>query len=304
MKYVNFMSSVIVGFIAVVFLLFVFSGVVGVIGPALGYFPVLGYSELQGDAWDRLLATPSLVPMLGLSLWVGVLSTFLSLLLAFGTVTVLWGTPRWQTISRWLSPFLATPHVALAFGFSFLIIPSGLLVRLLVLFTGWEYPPDWHTAQDPFALSLVVLLVLKETPFLVFMMMAALERLPVKPILNVGQSLGYQLWACWMKLIWPQLYSLIRLPVFTVLAFSISVVDIALVLGPTNPPLFSVQVFQWLQSPDLSMQLPAAAGSLLLAMLIILAILSFYLMEKIIRRYGTTLVIQWSPGPAGKSSDL
>ena len=293
--------SLSVGAIVVIFLVPILAGIACVVMPALGYLPALGCTQLTLTAWQTLLSTPALVEMLGLSVWVGIASTLFSLLLALSVVSAMWGNRSWQQLTRWLSPMMAAPHVALAFGLSFLIIPSGLLGRVLAPVADWQYPPGWQTTQDSFGISLIVLLLLKETPFLVFMLMAALERLPVRKTLYVGQILGYQPWASWLKLLWPQLYPMIRLPVFTVLAFSLSVVDIALILGPDSPPVFSVQVFQWLQDADLSMQLPAAAGSLMLAMLVLAAILFFLLLETFIAKYGR----QWlSAGGRGEQTIL
>ena len=46
------------------------------------------------------------------------------------------------------------------------------------------------------------------------------------------------------------LYRQIRLPLYAVLAFALSVVDMALVLGPSAPPVLAVQVLRWLTDPD------------------------------------------------------
>ena len=270
-----------IGAIAVIFLLPVAAGIVNVFLPAFGYLPALGHTNFDWHAWQAMLATPGLLEMMGLSLWVGIISTLVSLLLALGFVSSAWGTKSWQHTTKWLSPIMATPHVALAFGLSFLIIPSGFLGRLIAPLAGWQYPPDWQTVQDPLGLSMIGLLILKETPFLIFMLMGAIERLPVRSTMDIAQSLGYQPWISWMKLLWPRLYPMIRMPVFTVLAFSVSVVDVALILGPNSPPVFSVQILQWLQDPDLTSQFLAAAGSLGLAALVLLAIGIFLGLEKL-----------------------
>ncbi|MCV5663386.1 ABC transporter permease, partial [Escherichia coli] len=49
-----------------------------------------------------------------------------------------------------------------------------------------------------------------------------------------------------------------------VLAYSLSVVDVALIIGPTNPPTFAVLVWQWFNDPDLSLLPRAAAGAVML----------------------------------------
>ncbi len=263
----------------------ILAGIGGVLVSAFGYMPVLGFEQINLYAWKALFHTSELWTMLGLSLGSGVLATTVSVLLALGFVSSAWNSQYWNRAQKWLSPMMAAPHVALGFGLAFVLMPSGLLARLLAPLAGWSNPPLWQTTQDSYGLSLTLLLIMKETPFLIFMLMAAVSQLPVKQIMKVGGSLGYQPWMIWLKLLWPQMYPMIRLPVFTVLAYSISVVDIALVLGPTNPPMFSVQILQWLQNPDLNQRLVAAAGSLLLLVLVLLGISVFIIVEWMIRKY-------------------
>jgi putative thiamine transport system permease protein len=61
----------------------------------------------------------------------------------------------------------------------------------------------------------------------------------------------------------PALYRQIRLAVLAVLAFSTSVVDVALILGPTTPPPLAVRILSWQHDPDLSQHFVAAAGAVL-----------------------------------------
>lgn len=258
-------------------------GLASVLLPAFGYMPVIGFDTFNGSPWQALLDTPQLWQMLRLTLGTSIAATLVSLFISFGLISSIWGTSLWHKVQRWLSPMMAVPHVALAFGLSFVLMPSGFLARILAGPVGWESPPGWHIVQDSWGISYTLLLILKETPFLVFMMMSAVGQLPAEKTLKLGYSLGYQRWTIWQKLLWPCLYPIIRLPVYTVLAFSVSVVDIPLILGPTNPPLFSVQILQWLQDYDLAMQLQAAAGSILLMFLVMLIIGLFYLCEKVLK---------------------
>lgn len=272
--------------ITALFLLPVLAGLGSVILPAFHYMPALGFETFSLYPWKALLTTPKLAEMLFLSLGTSVLSTLLSLLIALGVVSSLWGTRLWHKTQRWLSPAMAVPHVALAFGIAFVLMPSGLVARFIAVIAGWEFPPNWQTVQDPYGLSLILLLVIKETPFLIFMIAAAIVQLPVAATLRLGSSLGFQPGVIWLKLIWPQLYPMIRLPGYAVLAFSVSVVDIALIIGPTNPPTFAVQILQWIQDPDLASRLLSASGSVLLLLLVVLVISIFFLVEFLLSRKG------------------
>ena len=69
----------------------------------------------------------------------------------------------------------------------------------------------------------------------------------------MARSLGYGPVQAWLKVVLPQVYPQIRLPVYAVLAYALSVVDMAIVLGPTTPPTLA-PVFRWFQDPDLGMR--------------------------------------------------
>ncbi len=266
--------------VAVLFLAPVVVGVSGAFLPAFGYIPELGQQEFNLNAWWQLIETPGLARMLNLTLTSGIGATFLSLIIAFSFVSAAWNHRWWIQAERWLSPILSAPHVAYAVGFSFLLMPSGMLARMLASLTGWTSPPAWETVQDSAGISLMLILILKEAPFLVLMLMAAVNQIAVNESLRAGQSLGYQPWMVWVKVIWPQLYQRIRFSLLTILVFSLSVVDIAIVMGPSTPPTFAVQVLNWFRNPDLDFQSLASAGSLFLMFIVMAVIAALYLLER------------------------
>ena len=268
-----------------VFLSPVLIGLGGTWLPAFGFLPSLGSEQLSLNPYLDLLAHPSVPGALRATLFSGLSATLLSLLLTLWITIHIYGTGLWTLLVRSLAPLLAIPHAAFALGFSFLIAPSGWLIRLVSPgLTGFAYPPNWTTAGDPLGVSLTLTMVLKEVPFLLLMTIGALNQLDIKRTVWVGRSLGYQRYLIWLKLIIPQLYPLIRLPVLTVLAYSLSVVDLALIIGPTLPPPLAVLIDQWFNEPDLSMRFIGAAGATLLFLLIIVCIIFFLLAELFIKR--------------------
>lgn len=212
-----------------------------------------------------LLAQPGLWHSAGLSLWIAAASSlgallFTALLLAQGDGS------RWmRALRRLLSPLLALPHVAFAIGFAFLLAPSGWLLRLLSpALTGFELPPDWQTLRDPLGLGLILALILKETPFLLLMALAALEPARVARQQWLGQTMGFGAPQIWWRLLLPALWPALRLPLYAVAAYGLAVVDLALLLGPDAPPPLAVRLWLWYQDPDLLWRGASASGALLL----------------------------------------
>ncbi len=234
-----------------------------------------------GNGLQVLLSDPRFVPAIMLSLKTGLAATALVLLLTMLTLVCAHGTRLWQWLMAFLPPLLAVPHAAMAVGLVFLISPSGWLVRLFSpSVTGLERPPRSWVIPDSDGWSLVLGLVLKEAPFLLMAAAAHLSTINVSDSLKIGRTLGYSPARCWSRLVLPQLYARIRLTLFIILAFNFSVVDMAILLGPGNPPTFSVFLLSLVNEPG--SRAAASAGALFLALGVVSCIALVLIVERVI----------------------
>ena len=239
-------------------------GLAGVLLPAFGLMPALGGHVLTLDHWAALFGQPGLWRSVLVSLFSGLVTTVVSLGIVLLFLAGCGGTRLYGWVRRAVSPLLSVPHAAAAFGLAFLIAPSGLLVRAVSPWiTGWDRPPDVLILHDSWGLAMMAGLVVKEIPFLLLMSLAALPQVDPARRLAVALTLGYRPVTAWLKALAPGLYPLIRLPVYAVIAYASSTIDVALILGPTNPPTLSVAVLRWFNAPDLSMRFVASAGAVL-----------------------------------------
>lgn len=278
------------------------AGLVGTWLPAFGILPALGGTEFTLDPWRRLFAEPGLGASLTLTLGTGFAATLASLGLVLAFLASCHGRRPAALVRRLLSPLLAVPHVAVAIGFAFLASPSGWAARILSPWaTGWDRPPDIATAPDPFGIALVCGLVLKEVPFLLLVTLAALGQVPAGRSLAVARSLGYGPATAWMKTVLPQIWPQIRLPVYAVLAYSLSVVDMALVLAPGTPPPLAPRILRWFNDPDLGRHFMAAAGASLQFLLVGGSIGVFYGVERLTARLGRRWVAAGGRGHSGRA---
>ncbi len=258
-------------------------GLVGVVLPAFGWLPVLGGDSLSLEPWRQLAAQPGIGMSVVVSLLAGLATTAIAL-----TVVMLFlagaGNGRvYQWVRRAVSPLLSMPHAAAAFGIAFLIAPSGLIARFLSPWaTGWERPADLLIVHDTLGLSMMLGLVVKEIPFLLLMSLAALPQIDPARRVAVARSLGYRPVTAWLKAVAPSLYPLIRLPVYAVIAFSSSVVDVSLILGPTNPPTLAVSIIRWFHDPMLETRFLASAGAVLQLGVTGLAMGLWWLAERVV----------------------
>lgn len=236
-------------------------------------------AALDPGAWAGLRADLQWPRALAMTLWTGVAATALSVALTAWLLAGSFPGPLWQRSVRVLSPMLAVPHAAFAIGLAFLIAPSGWLLRLLSPWaTGFEAPPPWPTTQDPWGLGLIAVLVAKEVPFLLWAAASQLQRADtatrLERELDAARSMGYTRQAAWWRVLWPQLWPRLNGPLIAVLAYSLTVVDMALVIGPTSPPTLAVLAWQWLLDADPGLNAQGAAAAWLLAALVGLAALA------------------------------
>ncbi|MEJ2763734.1 thiamine ABC transporter permease [Photobacterium sp. MCCC 1A19761] len=246
-------------------------GVLGILIPAFSWLPALGMTTPKVQAFTTVLHWPGLSAAIGLTLFTGLGSTLLAAMFCFVILKRYWGSRRWQFLEHTLSPMLAMPHVAFAIGFAFTFSPTGWLFRLLEFF-GFNTDGWFSLIQDPYGLGLMVALAIKETPFLLLMSIAVLQQIQVSRLLAVSAGLGYSRHESWIKVILPQWLPGMRLPIFAVTAYGLSVVDVALILGPTRPPTLAVLVWQWFNEPDLTLLPRAAVGALLLLAIALLTL--------------------------------
>ena len=277
-NHLNFFPAVTLG----CFLSAIVAGLISTWLQSFGYLPAIGFQKPSLKPWFDLVSHPSFTGALTATLvsgWGAVCGTLAitTSLLAFN-----YNNRFWKFLDRTLAPLLAVPHAAFAIGFLFLAVPSGWILRLLSPeVTGFLRPPTYGIMKDAYGLGLMTALVIKEVPFLVFMSLSALSRIDTKGSLAIGRSLGYDTSQVWVKIILPQLYPKIRLSAFAIMAYSLSVVDIAQILGPTTPPTLAVQVFRWCNDPDVGFRIIGAAGAICILLVVVASIGVMMLFEEV-----------------------
>jgi putative thiamine transport system permease protein len=226
----------------------------------------VGAQMLDAAAWQALWADPQTGRAWGMTLWTGLASTALAWItvahvLASGFIR--------QQLGRWLShlpALLATPHAAMAIGLVLWLSPSGWALRLVSPgLSGFDAPPPWFTTQDPWGLGLILALWLKEVPFLLWVAATQMQREDLRRRWQaeyaLAQTLGRTPAQAFAQIIWPQLAPRLRWPLLAVLAYGLTVVDMALIIGPATPPTLAVLAWQWLSDADLLTQSQGVAAA-------------------------------------------
>lgn len=247
-------------------------GLLGVAASSMSYIPPLGMVQPSLSGFAQVFEWQGIFKSVGLTVVTSLLSTIFTCIVTYSIIQRFWGQRAWQRVEWCLSPLMSMPHVAYAIGFAFLFAPTGLGVRAFFQLFGIDLNGAGEDGfatlvQDPLGLGLTLMLTLKEVPFLLLMSIPVLKQLEIDKAEKVCLSLGYQRHEFWWKCMFSQWLIKMRFPLLAVLAYGISVVDVALILGPTNPPTFAVLVWQWFNDPDLTLLPRASAGAMLLFLL-------------------------------------
>ena len=227
-------------------------------------------------AWAALWADPLTWRAWGLTLWTALASTALTGLTVAALLAQSFIRQRLAQLMAHVPAWLATPHAAMAIGLVLWLSPSGWALRLASPgLTGFDAPPPWFTTQDPWGLGLILALWLKEVPFVLWVAATQLQREDLRRRWQaeyaLAQTLGHTPAHAFAHVVWPQLAPRLRWPMLAVLAYGLTVVDMALIIGPASPPTLAVLAWQWLGDADVAVQAQgaAAAGGLTFSVLVL-----------------------------------
>ena len=240
--------------------------------------------QLLPPAFLTLLSTQGIATSAITSLVSGLLTPAISLAIVFLFLAATQGNSIGNAIAKLSAPVLAIPHAAAAFALALLLAPSGVASRVIASLLGWDLPPDYLFINDPNGLALILGLVLKEAPFLLLISLAALPSLGAPRRVALARTLGYKPTTAWLLTVAPVLYPLVRLPLFAVIVFASSAVDVALILGPSLPPTLSVRLLEWFVAPEIESRQLASAAALLQLVVSLSALGIWLLFERVVAR--------------------
>ena len=256
--------------IIIICVLPVFAGLLGVFLPGFGWFPIYGKSHFTFEILVQTFNQPGFLHSVWLSVSTALLSTFLAYWLCIFTLIYSQKLKLHSTLKKIIAPLIAVPHITVAMGILFLIQPSGWVFRIFSPWlTGWQTPPDLNIAPDLYGVALIIGLTAKELPFLLLVGFTVLKQVNISRYRQQITSFGYGPISGWFHIIHPMIAARMRVCVLIVLCFSVSVVDMALILAPSTPAPLAVKIFNWYQSPDINSQLIAASAAVYLLLIVL-----------------------------------
>ena len=256
-----------------VFGLFLILPIVGLLDDALGR-----YSNASWMAGlERLVYEPAMAQSFVLSFWVASISLFISLYIAQAVSEKIVLS---EDATLWRSLLLAMPHSALAIGLLLALSSGGVAWRWLSLGFGFPVDLQYLFPRDPWGLGAILSLVIKESAFLIAIAIPIAKRLPLRAYESIARQSGMTHTQCHHQLIWPQVVRSLGPALFVVFVFGLTNLEVSLILGPDQPQLIGVRLFQLLTDPDALNRQAGSIGLLVLLLVLILIWLGFQMASR------------------------
>lgn len=208
--------------------------------------------------WLTLFADPQLPQALLATVISTIVAAAGALAIALTIVVAVWPGEGWRTLSKRLPWLLAIPHVAFASAALLLFAEGGLF---------WRALPFLSVPMDRYGIGLGVTLAIKESAFVLWVLSVLLSEKRLAQHILVLDSLGYPRRQALGWLILPAIAPGLGAVMLAVVAWTLSAVDVAIILGPGNPPTLAVLSWQWLSQGDSAQHIKGMLASLLLLLL-------------------------------------
>jgi putative thiamine transport system permease protein len=215
----------------------------------------------SADGWRDLFGDPQLLQATIATLVSTFIATVGSLLIALTIVAALWPGKRWQQMNSRLPWLLAVPHVAFATSVLLLFAEGGAF---------YQFCSACSPLIDRYGIGLGLTLAVKESAFVLWAIYAALPDGRLAQKMRVLQTLGYSRLQGVYWLVLPAIAPALGAVMLAVIAWSLSVVDVAMIIGPGNPPTLAVLAWEWLSQGDARQQTKGLLLCLILLMLLAL----------------------------------
>lgn len=217
-------------------------------------------------AWGEVLSSARVWAGLGVSLWIGVVSTLIATLIAVPAALAFRAGFRGSRVALFLFQLnLTVPHLVGALGILYLFAQSGSFARLAYHAHLIAAPGDFPALVfDPASIGIILTYVWKEVPFLALVALAALQGLDVDHE-GAARTLGATPYRAFRHVTLPMIWPALARGMIIVFAFTFGAYEVPALLGQTYPQSLPVLAWRSYTDVDLAARPAAMAMALLIA---------------------------------------
>ena len=235
---------------------------------SFNYMPVIGLTRPDLDAYRAVLTDSVFGRSFALSLYVSVVATMLSALIAVPAALLLRRNfPGRGVVSFLFQLNLTVPHLVGALGILYLFSQSGSFARLGFAAGLITRPADFPALVfDPYAIGIILQYVWKEVPFIGLIVLATMQS--IGPDYEaVARSLGASRMQALAHVLLPLIAPGLIGAGVMVFAFTFGAYEIPLVLGANAPVTLPVLAYRSYTDVDLAARPQAMAMAMVIALL-------------------------------------
>jgi putative spermidine/putrescine transport system permease protein len=237
---------------------------------SLGYFPAIGLDEVSLGAYREILQRPGFLRSLGLTVFVSVVTTVLTVVLGFSSALALRRPFRGRRVATFIYQLpLTMPYLVVAVGMMMLVSQSGLLSRLLYHAGAIEGTAEFPVlVHDDWGAAIILVYMWKQVPFIGLVALAVMQSIG-EDYEQLARSLGAGPLQTLRHVLIPLVAPGLVPASIIIFAFTFGSFEVPFLLGKTFPSMLSVFAYRLYIDVDLAARPQAMATSMFIAVCVL-----------------------------------
>ncbi len=249
---------------------------------SLGYFPAIGMTEMDLDAYREVLGSRQFLDSLLLTFYVAGVSTIVATVLAVLAALALRRSSGRISSVVFQVP-ITIPHLVAAVGMALVVSQTGLGARLAASLGLIGEPAEFPALlYDRYSVGIILTYVWKEVPFIALVVLAGLRGVAGE-LEEVARTLGANAWQRFWYVVFPVISPGIVAASLIVFAFTFGAFEVPFLLGRSYPTILPVMAYDEYRSVNLTDRPAAMAINVLITLI---TALSAALYLRLSRRFG------------------
>lgn len=253
---------------------------------SVGYMPLIGLKEFSLEAYKNMIMDDKFLGSLGLTLWLSISTTFLTIVFSIITALALRQTFAGKRVVNFLYQFPITiPHLVVAVGIMLLLSQSGFFARIVynlgLISDQSEFP---ILVFDDLGKGIILVYLWKQIPFVGLIVLSVLQSVG-NDFEELARSLGASKWQSFRHVLLPLIVPGILPASIICFAFVFGSFEVPYLLGKPYPAVLSVLAYRLYEDVDLNARPEAMAMAVFIAVMVsILVIFYRKLMKRVTGR--------------------
>ena len=257
---------------------------------SLGYLPSAGLTGYSLKHFNHIISDPDFLKNLGLTLYISSVSTVIAAGLGIAAALGMTGYRPTRRLFDFVFQIpLTVPHLVVATAVIFLLAPSGLISRALVVIGLIDGPGQFPLmTNDPWGVGIIITYVWKEVPFITLMILAVLNNRGTE-LLEAARTLHANRWQRFRYVVLPIIFPSLGAACLIVFAYTFGAFEVPYLLGQTYPMTMPVWAYRNFSDIDLMARPEGIATGLIITAVVAVAIVLSQVLIQVARRRGVIL---------------